>query len=88
MVPCCTKPKAWKPKFETNKTSISFTTPAGTKSKFENQALSGCAAINFLSLDSACSWDEWVPESRVLKYNDAALQKQKELLKAHEASGG
>ena len=32
------------------------------------------------------SWDEWVPESRVLKYNDQALQKQKELLKAHEAT--
>ncbi|XP_035226446.1 mortality factor 4-like protein 1 [Stegodyphus dumicola] len=25
------------------------------------------------------SWDEWVPESRVLKYNDANMQKQKEL---------
>ena len=33
-----------------------------------------------------CSWDEWVPENRVLKYNDQALQKQKELLKAHEAT--
>lgn len=31
------------------------------------------------------SWDEWVPENRVLKYNEAALQKQKELLIAHEA---
>lgn len=29
------------------------------------------------------NWDEWVPESRVLKYNDANLQKQKELEKAH-----
>ncbi|XP_061174705.1 mortality factor 4-like protein 1 isoform X1 [Saccostrea echinata] len=29
------------------------------------------------------NWDEWVPESRVLKYNDASIQKQKELLKAH-----
>lgn len=32
------------------------------------------------------SWDEWVPEGRVLKFNDQAIQKQKELLKAHEAS--
>ncbi|EFX89937.1 mortality factor 4-like protein 1 [Daphnia pulex] len=32
------------------------------------------------------NWDEWVPENRVLKYNDQALQKQKELLKAHEAT--
>ena len=29
------------------------------------------------------SWDEWVPESRVLKYNETGLQKQKELQKAH-----
>lgn len=29
------------------------------------------------------NWDEWVPESRVLKYNDANMQKQKELEAAH-----
>lgn len=29
------------------------------------------------------SWDEWVPESRVLKFNDSNLQKQKDLLKQH-----
>ena len=28
-------------------------------------------------------WDEWVPESRVLKYSDSNLQKQKELQKQH-----
>uniref|UniRef100_K1R0R5 Mortality factor 4-like protein 1 n=1 Tax=Magallana gigas TaxID=29159 RepID=K1R0R5_MAGGI len=33
------------------------------------------------------NWDEWVPESRVLKYNDASMQKQKELLKAHVGKG-
>ncbi|XP_048734660.1 mortality factor 4-like protein 1 isoform X2 [Ostrea edulis] len=33
------------------------------------------------------NWDEWVPESRVLKYNDASIQKQKELLKAHVGKG-
>ena len=32
------------------------------------------------------SWDEWVPESRVLKHNEQALLKQKELLRAHEAA--
>ncbi|XP_075227410.1 mortality factor 4-like [Lycorma delicatula] len=31
------------------------------------------------------SWDEWVPESRVLKYNDANLQKQRDLYKAQKA---
>ena len=29
------------------------------------------------------NWDEWVPETRVLKCNDAGFQKQKELQKAH-----
>jgi len=29
------------------------------------------------------NWDEWVPESRVLKYNDANMQRQKELEAAH-----
>jgi len=29
------------------------------------------------------SWDEWVPESRVLKLNDASRQKQRELQNAH-----
>ena len=32
------------------------------------------------------SWDEWVPESRVLKLNDQNIQRQKDLQKAHEAS--
>ncbi|KAK7115438.1 mortality factor 4-like protein 1 [Littorina saxatilis] len=31
------------------------------------------------------NWDEWVPESRVLKFNEAGFQKQKELMKAHGA---
>lgn len=30
------------------------------------------------------SWDEWVPESRVLKFNDANLQKQRDLHKAQK----
>ncbi|GAB6028586.1 Mortality factor 4-like protein 1 [Chamberlinius hualienensis] len=29
------------------------------------------------------NWDEWVPESRVLKFNEANLQKQVELEKTH-----
>ncbi|XP_065191132.1 mortality factor 4-like protein 1 [Sycon ciliatum] len=32
------------------------------------------------------SWDEWVPENRVLKYNDANLQKQKELQQQSKSS--
>ena len=34
------------------------------------------------------NWDEWVPESRVLKYNEASFQKQKELERAHAKSKG
>lgn len=33
------------------------------------------------------SWDEWVPESRVLKYNEANVARQKEVQKAHLAQG-
>jgi len=32
------------------------------------------------------SWDEWVPETRVLKFNEANLQKQKELEKQHSSA--
>ncbi|CAG5108764.1 Similar to MORF4L1: Mortality factor 4-like protein 1 (Pongo abelii) [Cotesia congregata] len=31
------------------------------------------------------NWDEWVPESRVLKYNETNVQKQKEVQRAHAA---
>lgn len=31
------------------------------------------------------NWDEWVPETRILKHNEVGLQKQKELLKALKA---
>lgn len=37
----------------------------------------------FAKLYCKQSWDEWVPESRVLKYNEANVQKQKEVQKAH-----
>lgn len=37
----------------------------------------------FFVLQYVCSWDEWVPESRILKFTEASLQKQKELQKAH-----
>ena len=30
------------------------------------------------------SWDEWVPENRVLKYNEVNVQKQKEVSKLQE----
>lgn len=32
------------------------------------------------------NWDEWVPENRVLKFNDANVAKQKEVSKQHDAN--
>ncbi|XP_018324250.1 mortality factor 4-like protein 1 [Agrilus planipennis] len=32
------------------------------------------------------NWDEWVPESRVLKYNEANVARQKEVQKAHSTN--
>ncbi|NXP04549.1 MO4L1 protein, partial [Thinocorus orbignyianus] len=43
-------------------------------SKLGSKALEECVSC----------WDEWVPESRVLKYVDTNLQKQKELQKANQ----
>lgn len=37
-----------------------------------------------MGVQCVSSWDEWVPESRVLKYVDSNLQKQKELQKANQ----
>lgn len=31
------------------------------------------------------NWDEWVPENRVLKYNEANVQRQKEVTKLHSS---
>lgn len=38
-----------------------------------------------ISLYFILSWDEWVPESRVLKYNEANVARQKEVQKAHSS---
>lgn len=46
-----------------------------------NQHHANGAHFLFVSLRS---WDEWVPENRVLKYNEANIQKQRELAKQHE----
>ncbi|XP_011203855.1 mortality factor 4-like protein 1 [Bactrocera dorsalis] len=34
------------------------------------------------------NWDEWVPENRVLKYNEANVQRQKEVYKQHSNAAG
>lgn len=43
-----------------------------------------CDEVSRFELFFVCSWDEWVPESRVLKYVDSNLAKQKELQKANQ----
>ncbi|KAF0043056.1 hypothetical protein F2P81_004393 [Scophthalmus maximus] len=40
--------------------------------------------LNNTDIKKANRWDEWVPESRVLKYVDSNLAKQKELQKANQ----
>lgn len=42
-----------------------------------------CLIYKFLLKNS--SWDEWVPESRILKYNDANVARQKDLQKSHKS---
>uniref|UniRef100_A0A1B0A4M3 Mortality factor 4-like protein 1 n=1 Tax=Glossina pallidipes TaxID=7398 RepID=A0A1B0A4M3_GLOPL len=34
------------------------------------------------------NWDEWVPENRVLKYNEANVQRQKDVFKQHSSTAG
>ena len=32
------------------------------------------------------NWDEWVPETRMLKYSETNLEKKRDLIKSHEAN--
>ncbi|NXR61485.1 MO4L1 protein, partial [Rhadina sibilatrix] len=47
-------------------------------------ALCSCQGLTWDCFCQYQHWDEWVPESRVLKYVDTNLQKQKELQKANQ----
>ncbi|TPX74955.1 hypothetical protein CcCBS67573_g03760 [Chytriomyces confervae] len=51
------------------------------KPKLENTALKTMGTIQELTFHSHStnSWDEWVPESRTLKYNDQNLKRQSDL---------
>ncbi|NXS30728.1 MO4L1 protein, partial [Pomatostomus ruficeps] len=46
--------------------------------------LSSASGRSLAAGQAGLGWDEWVPESRVLKYVDTNLQKQKELQKANQ----
>ncbi|NWR55368.1 MO4L1 protein, partial [Bucorvus abyssinicus] len=68
----------WNKKFSL-KSPCSFELPVGCGMRFCNGFESTFGFLFFFF-----SWDEWVPESRVLKYVDTNLQKQKELQKANQ----
>ncbi|NXK75278.1 MO4L1 protein, partial [Amazona guildingii] len=62
-----------------NKNVLHSYTTSGSKG-LEEHALQKAV----FRVGKALCWDEWVPESRVLKYVDTNLQKQKELQKANQ----
>ncbi|NXG07533.1 MO4L1 protein, partial [Sakesphorus luctuosus] len=59
---------------------------SGWNKKFSGSELSDFIPelMIYSGTDTLPGWDEWVPESRVLKYVDTNLQKQKELQKANQ----
>jgi hypothetical protein len=59
---------------------IKFTTQDGIRGIFI------CYQLLTVTNSLTSSWDEWVPEDRVLKYNEFNIVKQKELKKAQEAA--
>lgn len=81
-----TRPRLLADKLKKNTLNILFTTMDGIKSN-ASQILFLCfSSCSKFTVEFNCqffSWDEWVPETRVLKFNESNLQKQKELIKAH-----
>lgn len=45
-----------------------------------------CTNTNLKYIIIIFSWDEWVPENRVLKFNDANVQRQKEVTIQHNTN--
>ena len=43
-----------------------------------------CAYVYIICCYCKCSWDEWAPEARILKYNEANLAKQQDMKKQQE----
>ncbi|KFV72208.1 Mortality factor 4-like 1, partial [Dryobates pubescens] len=66
---------------------LTFSTTFGSKALEKHTFLRSVLLLHrsrFSLCFTKLSWDEWVPESRVLKYVDTNLQKQKELQKANQ----
>lgn len=50
---------------------------------FDSEPVEFVNRLKYLMYLLFCSWDEWVPESRVLKFNESNVQKQREVQRAH-----
>ncbi|XP_077173643.1 mortality factor 4-like protein 1 isoform X2 [Paroedura picta] len=73
-----------KPKFQEGERVLCFHGPLLYEAKCVKVAIKDKQVKYFIHYSGWNKKDEWVPESRVLKYVDANLQKQKELQKANQ----
>uniref|UniRef100_A0A8V0ZBN5 Mortality factor 4-like protein 1 n=1 Tax=Gallus gallus TaxID=9031 RepID=A0A8V0ZBN5_CHICK len=74
-----------KPKFQEGERVLCFHGPLLYEAKCVKVAIKDKQVKYFIHYSGwNKNWDEWVPESRVLKYVDTNLQKQKELQKANQ----
>ena len=74
-----------KPKFQEGERVLCFHGPLLYEAKCVKVAIKDKQVKYFIHYSGwNKNWDEWVPESRVLKYVDTNLQKQGELQKANQ----
>jgi mortality factor 4-like protein 1 len=75
-----------KPKFQDNEKVLCFHGPLLYEAKCVKTEVKDRVQNYFVHYNGwNKNWDEWVPETRILKLNDAGLQKQKECLAALKA---
>ncbi|XP_037034430.1 mortality factor 4-like protein 1 isoform X2 [Bradysia coprophila] len=77
-----------KPKFSDGERVLCFHGPLIYEAKALKNSLTKDKQVKYLIhyLGWNKNWDEWVLEDRVLKYNDANIQKQKEVSKQHAST--
>uniref|UniRef100_A0A8I5YPT0 Mortality factor 4-like protein 1 n=1 Tax=Pongo abelii TaxID=9601 RepID=A0A8I5YPT0_PONAB len=74
-----------KPKFQEGELVLCFHGPLLYEAKCVKVAIKDKQVKYFIHYSGwNKNWDEWVPESRILKYVDTNLQKQRELQKANQ----
>lgn len=75
-----------KPKFQDNEKVLCFHGPLLYEAKVVKNEVRDRVLSYFVHYNGwNKNWDEWVPETRILKHNDAGMQKQKECLAALKA---